>query len=149
MAADIFIFHDKGDHFLHGIDFDMGFTQNFRFSKFDLDEVEFLDERFYVPSNVDRNLGENYGDWRTPAPFYVVTVESPALCDTPQRRTLLVYLEILKTINEGMKPQRVMRILNHLDATHNPVLSHDVRQKLRDWCQQQFAQSASKVEVLA
>lgn len=149
MAADIFIFHDKGDHFLHGIDFDMGFTQNFRFSKFDLVEVEFLDERFYVPSDIDRNLSENYGDWRTPATSYVVTVESPALCDTPQSRTLLVYLEILKTITKRMKPQRVVRILDHLDATHNPVLGHDVRQKLRDWCQQQGAQSAPKVEVLA
>lgn len=149
MAVDFFLFHDKGDHFLHGIDFDMGFTQNFRFSKFDLDEVEFLDERFYVPSDIDRNLSENYGDWRTPASSYVVTVESPALCDTPQSRTLLVYLEILKTITKRMKPQRVVRILDHLDATHNPVLSHDVRQKLRDWCQQQVAKSAPKVEVLA
>ena len=149
MAADIFIFHDKGDHFLHGIDFDMGFTQNFRFSKFDLVEVEFLDERFYVPSDIDRNLSENYGDWRTPAPSYVVTVESPALCDTPESRTLLVYLEILKTITKRMKPQRVVRILDHLDATHNPVLGHDVRQKLRDWCQQHGAQSAPNVEVLA
>jgi hypothetical protein len=149
MAVDFFLFHDKGDHFLHGIDFDMGFTQNFRFSKFDLVEVEFLDERFYVPSDIDRNLSENYGDWRTPAPSYVVTVESPALCETPESRTLLVYLEILKTITKRMKPQRVVRILDHLDATHNPVLGHDVRQKLRDWCQQHGAQSAPKVEVLA
>lgn len=149
MAVDFFLFHDKGDHFLHGIDFDMGFTQNFRFSKFDLVEVEFLDERFYVPSDIDRNLSENYGDWRTPAPSYVVTVESPALCDTPESRTLLVYLEILKTITKRMKPQRVARILDHLDATHNPMLGHDVRQKLRDWCQQHGSQSAPKVEVLA
>jgi hypothetical protein len=148
MAVDFFLFHDKGDHLLHGIDFDMGFTQNFRFSKFGLQEVEFLDERFYAPDDIDRNLSENYGDWRTPVPSYVVTVESPALCDTPQSRTLLVYLEILKTITKRMKPQRVVRILDHLDATHNPMLGDNVRQKLRDWCQNRLAQQATPEEAL-
>lgn len=148
MAVDFFLFHDKGDHFLHGIDFDMGFTQNFRFSKFDLQEVDFLDESFYAPADIDRNLCENYGDWRTPVPSYVVTVESPALCDTPQSRTLLVYLEILKTITKRMKPQRVVRILDHLDATHNPMLGDNVRQKLRDWCQNRLAQQATPEEAL-
>lgn len=138
MAVDFFLFHDKGDHFLHGIDFDMGFTQNFCFSKFELQEVEFLDERFYAPADIDRNLSENYGDWRTPAPSYVVTVESPVLCDVPTSRTLLVYLEILKTITKRMKLQRVERILNHLDATDNPLLGSHLRQLLRDWCQRQL-----------
>lgn len=149
MAVDFFLFHDKGDHFLHGIDFDMGFTQNFRFSKFGLQEVEFLGEHFYTPDAIDCNLSENYGDWRTPAPAYVVTVESPALCDTPESRTLLVYLEILKTITKRMKPQRVVRILDHLDATHSDLLAHDVRDKLRGWCQKQLAQSVAKAEMLA
>ena len=149
MAVDFFLFHDKGDHFLHGIDFDMGFTQNFRFSKFGLQEVDFLDERFYVPDDIDLNLTENYGDWRTPATSYVVTVESPALCDTPESRTLLVYLEILKTITKRMKPQRVVRILDHLDATPNPVLGADVRQRLRAWCDGQLAQPTAVAEVPA
>lgn len=149
MVVDFFLFHDKGDHLLHGIDFDMGFTQNFRFSKFGLQEVNFLDERFYVPGDIDINLTENYGDWRTPATSYVVTVESPALCDTPESRTLLVYLEILKTITKRMKPQRVVRILDHLDATPNPVLGADLRQRLRDWCHRQLAQPTAAAEVLA
>lgn len=149
MAVDFFLFHDKGDHFLHGIDFDMGFTQNFRFSKFALHETEFLGERFYVPADIDRNLSENYGDWRTPASSYVVTVESPALCDTPESRTFLVYLEVLKTITKRMKPQRMVRILDHLDASHSVLLGHDVRQKLRAWCQQHIAKPALAVEVPA
>jgi hypothetical protein len=127
----------------------MGFTQNFRFSKFGLQEVDFLDERFYVPDDIDLNLTENYGDWRTPATSYVVTVESPALCDTPESRTLLVYLEILKTITKRMKPQRVVRILDHLDATPNPVLGADVRQRLRAWCDGQLAQPTAVAEVPA
>jgi len=147
MAIDFFFFHDKGDHFLHGIDFDLGFTQNFRFSKFDLQEVEFLEDRFYVPSDIDLNLRENYGDWRTPTSSYVVTVESPALCDTPYTRNLLVYLEILKTIAKRMKPQRVVRILDYLDEQEHPVLDADVRLQLRAWCEQQLVQSSMLVEV--
>jgi hypothetical protein len=149
MAVDFFMFHDKGNYFLHGIDFDMGFTQNFRFSKFEVQEVEFLDERFYVPADIDRNLSENYGDWRTPAPSYVVTVESPALCDTPESRTLLVYLEILKTITKNMKPQRLVRILDHLDITDSPLLGTDVRQQLRAWCDDQLTRQTPKVEESA
>jgi LicD family len=149
MAVDFFMFHDKGDHFLHGIDFDLGFTQNFRFSQFELQEVEFLGEPFYVPADIDRNLTENYADWRTPATSYVVTVESPALCDTPESRTLLVYLEILKTLTKRMKPQRVARILDHLDATHNLVLGTDVRQRLRAWCHRQLVQPTAVSEVPA
>lgn len=133
MAVDFFLFHDKGDHFLHGIDFDMGFTQNFRFSKFELQEVDFLDDRFYAPADIDRNLSENYGDWRTPAPSYVVTVESPALCDSPETRTLLIYLEILKTITKGMKPQRVLRIVRHLQHHKSEIFSPTTQCRLEAW----------------
>lgn len=113
MAVDFFFFHDKTDHFLHGIDFDMGFTQNFRFSKFDLQEVEFLDELFYAPSDIDRNLSENYGDWRTPVPSYVVTVESPALCEKCSDVQLLIAnLETLKIMVKNGKPERLDRIAN-------------------------------------
>jgi len=111
IAADIFIFHDMGDHFLHGIDFDMGLTQKFRFSKFELEEVEFLSEHFYVPSDIDRNLSENYGDWRSPTPSYVVTLESPALCDKDsETQLLLTYLELLKTLLNDNSFERIKRI---------------------------------------
>jgi len=142
MAIDIFLFHQKEDHYLHGIDFDMDFTQNFKFSKFDLHEVEFLDESFYVPSDIDRNLTENYGDWMTPAPSYVVTVESPALCNTHESRSILIYMEIMKTIIKGMKPQRVIRILDHLGLIKNSILGEELEQNLRTWCHQQTVQSA-------
>lgn len=138
MAVDFFLFHDKGDHYLHGIDFDMGFTQNFRFSKFGLRELEFLDETFFVPDNIDRNLAENYGDWHTPVSSYVVTVESPALCDTPDSRTLLVYLEILKTVTKRLKPQRVVRILDYLEAQHWALFNADIHTQLRRWCEKQM-----------
>lgn len=44
---------------------------------FGLSEVEFLGERFLVPSDPDRYLTENYGDWRTPV------TEFETFCDTP------------------------------------------------------------------
>jgi hypothetical protein len=149
MAVDFFLFHDKGDHYLHGIDFDMGFTQNFRFSKFDLQEVEFLDNLFYVPDNADRNLTENYGDWRTPATSYVVTVESPALCDTPESRTLLVYLEVLKTITKHMKPQRVARILAHLQRSGLQAIPAQTLQKLDVWSRQRIEEISEPAELQA
>jgi hypothetical protein len=147
MAIDFFLFHDKGDHFLHGIDFDMGFTQNFRFSRFALDAVEFLGERFFVPADFDLNLSENYGDWRTPASAYVVTVESPALCDTPNSRQLLVYIEILKTFTKHMKPERLKRIADYLDAQHSPLLDKPTKQQLRQWAAMQQAQKASSKDA--
>lgn len=137
MAIDFFMFHDKGDHYLHGIDFDMGFTQNFRFSKFGLKEVEFLGVPFCIPDNLDQNLTENYGDWRTPASAYVVTVESPALCATPDSRGFLVYMEILKTFLKQLKPQRIERILDYLATQNNALLDSDLTQRLRQWCAEQ------------
>ena len=147
MAIDIFLFHEKNDHFLHGIDFDMNFTQNFKFSKFELKEIEFLDEEFYIPDNIDQNLKENYGDWKIPAPSYVVTVESPALCDTPKTRGILIYMEILKTIVKGMKPDRINRILDHLESTQNNILGLDVHQNLRTWCSKQLEQPVFEREI--
>jgi hypothetical protein len=133
MAIDIFLFHEKDDHFLHGIDFDMNFTQNFKFSKFELKEIDFLNENFYAPANIDQNLKENYGDWKTPAPSYVVTVESPALCNTPKTRGILIYMEILKTIVKGMNPQRIKRIMKYLDSNQEFALDEKTRQNLYSW----------------
>lgn len=147
MAIDIFLFHEKDDHFLHGIDFDMDFTQNFKFSKFELKEIDFLDGKFYAPVNIDQNLKENYGDWKTPAPSYVVTVESPALCNTPKTGGILIYLEVLITIVKGMKPHRINRILDHLESTQNNILGLDVHQNLRTWCNKQLEQLDFEGEI--
>ena len=77
---DIFFFHDKGDHFLHGIDSRLGYTLNYRFSKFDLVSRDFIGDRFLIPDNFETMLAENYGpDWRIPDPHYFVMLQSPAL----------------------------------------------------------------------
>jgi len=77
---DIFFFHDRGDHLLHGIDNRLGYTINFKFSKFDLISKNFIGDEFLVPENFDLMLSENYGtNWETPNQSYFVKLQSPAL----------------------------------------------------------------------
>lgn len=77
---DIFFFHDKGDHFLHGIQSRLGYTFHYKFSKFGLKSHEFLQSEFLIPDDYSRMLAENYGpDWKQPNKNYFVKLESPAL----------------------------------------------------------------------
>lgn len=134
IAVDFFMFHDKGDHFLHGIDYQYGFTQNFRFSKFELIETVFLGEKFYIPDQWSRMLEENYGKWQTPEPAYVVTVESPGLTDQGSvKHQLIAQLELLKTILNGLKPQRAQRIVDAAKLTQPQLLNHHLIQRIEDW----------------
>jgi len=134
-AVDFFLFHDKKDYLLHGINFDMGFVQNFKFSNFELEEVDFLGEKFFVPGDVDLNLTENYGDWRTPATSYIVVVESPAILrDNPDISKLLVYQEVLRTIIKDMNPMRIRRILSYLDVNNEVVFDSAMKKQLIAWC---------------
>lgn len=142
IAVDFFMFHDKGDHFLHGIDYQYGFTQNFRFSKFKLIETEFLGEKFYIPDQWSRMLEENYGKWQTPEPSYVVTVESPGLTDQGSvKHQLIAQLELLKTIHNGLKPQRAQRIVDAAKLTQPQLLTHRLIQRVEDWIDWKLSQS--------
>jgi hypothetical protein len=128
MAIDFFLFHEQGDHFLHGIDFDMGFTQNFKFSRFALDEVDFLDQKFFVPSNIDQNLTENYGNWQVPEKNNVVTVEAPALLlGESQSDVLLVYLELLKCVLKSGNAEKFQRVLACIEAKNDPRYAQIIR----------------------
>jgi hypothetical protein len=134
IAVDFFMFHDKGDHYLHGIDYQYGFTQNFRFSKFELIETEFLGEPFYIPNEWSRMLSENYGQWQTPEPAYVVTVESPGLTERGSiKHQLIARLELLKTILNGLKTQRAQRILDVGRTAQPNLLSPPLMSKIQNW----------------
>jgi hypothetical protein len=100
---DIFFFHVYGDYFLHGIDFRLGYTINFRFSKFGLTERVFLGERFLVPDEPERMLEENYGGgWREPDPDYFVKLESPALVrGNGLVHALVARVEMIELIKRG------------------------------------------------
>lgn len=77
---DIFFFHDRGSYFLHGIDSRIGYTLNYKFSKFDLTVKNFIGMDFFIPSDYRKMLAENYGEkWEIPDPNYFVKLQSPAL----------------------------------------------------------------------
>jgi hypothetical protein len=134
VAIDFFFFHPNGDHFLHGIDYKYGFTQNFKFSNFALKEVDFLGERFWIPDNADQNLTENYGDWRTPQSSYVVTVESPALMDKGSDKHMFILLiELMRSVKTFHSVKRVQRILACAQELGIDPLSDNLRCRLDKW----------------
>ena len=135
MAIDFFIFHEYSDHFLHGIDFDIGMTQNYRFSLFELQEVEFLNEKFFTPSDIEKNLSENYGDWQTPISSYVVTVESPAIIPIKNGESLITYMEIFKTIYKDLGSKRLKRIIDHVQQQNSFYIPNTLMHKLNQWMQ--------------
>jgi hypothetical protein len=134
IAIDFFFFHEKIDHFLHGIDYQYGFTQNFKFSKFNLIETKFLGQSFFIPDNWAVMLSENYGEWKKPEPVYVVTVESPAIIDKGSvKHQLVAHLELLKTINGGLKPQRAQRIIEASEKFETQLISNKIIEASRKW----------------
>jgi hypothetical protein len=134
VAIDFFFFHPHADHFLHGIDYKYGFTQNLRFSSFALKEVDFLGDRFWIPDNADQNLTENYGDWRTPQSSYVVTVESPALVDKgSDKHRFMVLIELMRSVQTFKSVKRAQRILACCDALGIDPLSAQLHRRLNDW----------------
>jgi len=133
-ALDIFLFHDLGDCYLYGIDFDIGYTLNFKFTKFNLEEVNFLGENFYAPSNIDLHLKENYDDWREPIPGYVVPVESPAVVINPITYQLTTYLEIFKNITEADKHHKIIRIIDHIRPYKSEYIPEELQKRITKWC---------------
>ncbi len=134
VAIDFFFFHPYADHFLHGIDYKYGFTQNLRFSPFALKEVDFLGDRFWIPDNAAQNLTENYGDWRTPQSSYVVTVESPALVNKgSDKHQFMVLIELMRSVQTFRSVKRVQRILACCDALGIDPLSAQRHRRLDDW----------------
>ena len=119
---DIFFFHDKGDHYIHGIDSRLGFTFNFRFSKFDLIEHNFLGDTFLIPNQYDKMLSENYGDdWRTPNPNYFVKLESPALLEkTGPKYSFCIRHEMMMLLELGASPEKARELLRRVKMIVRP-----------------------------
>lgn len=119
---DIFFFHDKGDHFLHGIDSRGGYTINFKFSKFGLIEHKFLGDTFLIPDQYDKMLSENYGnDWRTPDPNYSVLLESPALLEkTGHKYSFCIRHEMTMLLERGASTEKAREFLRRVKLTAQP-----------------------------
>jgi hypothetical protein len=78
---DVFIYYPQDDKLVTGVDFFFGQKQRFAFTPFELRPVNFLDVDMYVPDDVERNLEENYGNWRVSDPAYLSHLESPSTVD--------------------------------------------------------------------
>lgn len=78
MYVDLFIYERQEDKLVTGVDFFFGYRQTFAFTPFELKPVKFLGVDMYVPSDVDLNLRENFGEWRTPDASYISHLESPS-----------------------------------------------------------------------
>jgi|GEM_PF-6786647 len=119
---DIFFFHDKGDYYIHGIDNRLGYTINFKFSKFDLIEHNFLGDTFLIPDQYDKMLSENYGnDWRTPDPNYFVIIESPALLESSGPLfSFCIRHEMIMLLEHGASPEKARELLRRVKMTAQP-----------------------------
>jgi len=138
IAIDIFFFHDVRTHYRHAIQFDNGLAEYFNFSKFDLIEQEYFGELFFIPKQYEKNLSENYGNWKISDPNYVVTVESPALeSKVSTNFQLAVNLELLNTIKACKPYQRAEKILSEARKSGNKILSDAVTQSVTEWIEKQ------------
>jgi len=122
MSIDIFVYYPQGDKLVTGVQSNFGYTQNFAFTPFALETVQFLDIEFSIPADMALNLQENFGPWQVPDPYFISHLECPTTVDIGGVVYMLVArLEMLRSLVEGKKV-KVDRIANILrrwsDAKH-------------------------------
>jgi hypothetical protein len=86
-------------------------------SPFELKEIEFLGERQYVPSDPERYLDENYGNWRVPEPNFDARIDAPNVEITDQDYfDTLLYFSLLDAVVKGnsVKRERYRGMLREL-----------------------------------
>lgn len=107
-SFDIFFFHDDGHKFKHAIQSRLGYTIQYKFSKFELSERAFLGQNFLIPSDYELFLDENYGKgWRVPDPNYFVKLESPALVNrTGENFAYSIRHEMLDMLGKRSSPDK-------------------------------------------
>ena len=81
VAIDIFVYHEEDGRWVTGVESYFGYLQKFAFTPFELKPVTFLGIEFYVPCDVEKNLAENFGDWRQSDPEYISHLQSPSTVD--------------------------------------------------------------------
>jgi len=114
VAIDIFIYHPENGKLVTGVESYYGYLQRFAFTPFELKAVKFLDIDFYVPSDVELNLAENFGDWRQPDPEYISHMQSPSTVDVGGKVFQIVgRIRALEAIRAG-KPEKLRRAIQIL-----------------------------------
>ena len=140
-AFDIFFFHDSGDTYKHGIQFQLEYSIHYQFTKFDLREVDFLGQKFLIPGDYNLFLEENYGkDWRTPDTNYFVKLESPALIEkSGPSFAYSIRHEMLDMLGKRVDPDKgrvfVVKMKRHArrDDQPKPSVVNAFLRKLTKW----------------
>lgn len=125
VGVDVFFHTRSADDYAHG-----GVKMTWHNSPFDLVPTEFLGDTFLIPSDHDRYLTENYGDWKTPKVDFDSAFDTPngevfhegellihiyrgvmdSLIKGSMARTAF-YLDELRTRGEGAFVDRFSRLL--------------------------------------
>lgn len=113
--VDVFVYHPEGGKLVTGVQSRFGYLQKFAFSPFGLEQVEFLGVRFHVPDDVERNLAENFGNWRVSDPDYISHLESPSTMEVGGPVYQLVgRLTSLMAVRKA-HPRRLIRALDMME----------------------------------
>lgn len=114
-GIDIFQFYREGDHVFHDGNFVRWKNSAFEIERHETDDGSVL----YLPSNTDRYLTENYGDWRTPDSRFDAFVHGPNA-----EITCTEYFQVHR-IRRAYKFIRAKDLLNAYDelARVKPVLA--------------------------
>ena len=124
MSIDIFIYYPENDKLVTGVQSDVGYTQNFAFTPFELKTVKFLDIDFSIPADMELNLQENFGAWQVPDPNYISHLECPTTVGVGGTVYMLVArLEMLRSLVEGkkFKVDRIAGILRHWQSAEHAM----------------------------
>lgn len=153
MSIDIFIYHARGDKLITGVQSNFGYTQNFSFTPFSLETVQFLDIDFSIPANMALNLEENFGPWQVSDPHFISHLECPTTVDVGGTVYMVVArLEMLRSLVEGkkIKVDRIAKILRRWGAAPY-AMAPDLIERLlaRFGSEQTVAHGHSSLETAA
>jgi hypothetical protein len=103
ISFDVFLMRQSFDKLVYAIDFELGFTMKFLFTKFDLEVKMFGEDCFRIPANSTLFLSEKYGEgWAHPDPGYDVVLKSPAIVEKSSDEYKTLALDrILRSVKDG------------------------------------------------
>lgn len=131
---DIFVYHPANGRWVTGVDFFFGHQQTFEFTPFELQDIDFLRVPMKAPVNMDLNLKENYGNWRTPDPDYLTHLESPSTRDAGNLPFMLTARLAALSACLKHQPRRLQKALACMKAYEQrdgamPAQLHDLLQE--------------------
>lgn len=131
---DVFIYHENGEKFMTGVDFQFGYRQNFEFSKFEPIQVTFHNLKTYIPSNFDENLKENFLNWKTPDANYMSHVESPSIMNFGGvSHQMTVRFWLIRSIQSKSKEkfEKLMRVISDISGYDHGLSSQLIQSLIR------------------